>query len=170
MDGYRARLLELGYSPLSVTRSLTVLGHLGRWMAREGVAVDQLDVRVVKTFLADHVRDNGRSPTASVVPLLDYLRREALVAPEPAQPLTPLDRLIGADREWLLVERALAPATVRGCGEIEVDGKGHQHARSRFRVRSARPWSDTRRCAVAATAAGCSSPFTLQRGRSNRAG
>ena len=30
VDGYRARLLELGYSPLSVTRSLIVVGHLGR--------------------------------------------------------------------------------------------------------------------------------------------
>src|SRR5690349_13896285 len=32
VDGYRARLLQLGYSPLSVTPSLTALGHLGRWM------------------------------------------------------------------------------------------------------------------------------------------
>lgn len=30
VDGYRARLLELGYSPLSVTHSLVTLGHLGR--------------------------------------------------------------------------------------------------------------------------------------------
>jgi hypothetical protein len=36
------RLLELGYSPLSVTRSLTALAHLGRWMEREDVDVDQL--------------------------------------------------------------------------------------------------------------------------------
>jgi hypothetical protein len=30
VDGYRARLLELGYEPASVTRSLGALGHLGR--------------------------------------------------------------------------------------------------------------------------------------------
>lgn len=31
VEGYRAWLLELGYAPLSVTRSLTALGHLGGW-------------------------------------------------------------------------------------------------------------------------------------------
>ena len=43
VEGYRARLLELGYSPLSVTRLVTALGQLGRWMEREDVDVDQLD-------------------------------------------------------------------------------------------------------------------------------
>ncbi len=62
VDGYRARLLELGYSPLSVTRSLTALGHLGRWMAREDVDVVQLDSGVVKAFLAAHVSARGRLP------------------------------------------------------------------------------------------------------------
>jgi integrase/recombinase XerD len=59
-------------------------------------------------------RPEGRLPTASVVPLLDYLREEGVAAPEPARPLTPLDRLIADYREWLLVARALASATVRG--------------------------------------------------------
>jgi len=60
VEGYRARLLELGYSPLSVTRSLTALGHLGRWMEREDVDVDQLDADAVMAFLAAHVKDRGR--------------------------------------------------------------------------------------------------------------
>jgi site-specific recombinase XerD len=114
VEGYRARLLELGYSPLSVTRSLTALGHLGRWMEREDVDVDQLDGGVVRAFLAAHVKDHGRLPTASLVPLLDYLRTEGVLAPEAVAPLTALDRLIGDYRQWLLVERGLAPATVRG--------------------------------------------------------
>ena len=107
-------MLELGCSPLSVTRSLTALGHLGRWMAREDVDVDQLDGGAVKAFLAAHTKARGGLPTASVVPLLDYLREEGVAAPEPARPLTPLDRLIADYREWLLVARALASATVRG--------------------------------------------------------
>jgi hypothetical protein len=115
VDGYRARLLELGYSPLSVTRSLTALGHLGRWMERQDADVDHLDGGVVKAFLADHVKDRGRLPTASVLPLLDYLRTERFAAPEPAEPRTPLNQLIADYRTWLLGERALAPTTVRGC-------------------------------------------------------
>ena len=114
VEGYRARLLERGYSPLSVTRSLTALGHLGRWMDREDVDVDRLDGNVVRAFLAAYVKDHGGLPTASVVPLLDYLRTEGVLAAEAAAPLTALDRLIGDYREWLLVERGLAPATVRG--------------------------------------------------------
>jgi len=51
LDGYRVRLLELGHSPLSASHSLAALGHLGRWMDRKGLDVDQLDrlhVRVVE--------------------------------------------------------------------------------------------------------------------------
>jgi hypothetical protein len=42
VEGCRPRLLELGYSPLSVTRSLTALAHLGRSIERDDVDVDQL--------------------------------------------------------------------------------------------------------------------------------
>ena len=45
VDGYRARLLELGYSPASATKSLIALGHLGRWMDREELEADKLSGR-----------------------------------------------------------------------------------------------------------------------------
>lgn len=117
VDGYRARLLELGYTPLSVTTySLVALGQLGRWMASEDVDVDQLDSGAIKAFLATRrTRDCRPVATASVVPLLDYLRREGVVPPEPARALTPLDELIDDYRQWLIVERALAPTTVHHC-------------------------------------------------------
>jgi hypothetical protein len=132
VEGYRVRLLELGYSPLSVTRSLTALGHLGRWMEREDVDVDQLDGGVVRAFLAAHVKDRGRLPTAGVLPLLDCLRAEGEVAAEPAAPVSALDRLIADYRAWLVGERELAPATVCGyvqlahrflAGRVSADGK-----------------------------------------------
>ncbi len=113
VDGYRVRLLELGYSPLSVTHSLTTLGHLGRWMDREKLDVEQLNEDVSKSFLADHVAGHGHLPSG-VVPLLEYLRGEGAVPPEPARHLVPLDRLLGDYRDWLAVERALSPETVRG--------------------------------------------------------
>lgn len=67
VEGYRDRLLELGYSPLSVTRSLIVLGHLGRWMDRGEFAVDDLGGEVLKTFLAACLRDHGHLPSAGVM-------------------------------------------------------------------------------------------------------
>ncbi len=114
VEGYRVRLLELGYSRLSVTRSLTALGHLGRWMERENVDVDALDADAVLAFVAAQVKDRGRRPTAGVLPLLDYLRAEGVVAAEPVAPVSALDRSIADYRAWLVGERELKPATVRG--------------------------------------------------------
>jgi site-specific recombinase XerD len=114
VEGYRARLLELGYSPLSVSHPLAALGHLGRWMDRQGLDVDQLDRGAIEAFLAARVRAHGHVPTAGVMPLLDYLRSEGVIAPEPPGRPAPLDRLLADYRDWLIVDRALAPDTVRG--------------------------------------------------------
>jgi hypothetical protein len=99
VEGYRARLLELGYSPLSVTHSLTTLGYLGRWMDREELAIDDLGGEVLKAFLAAYVRDHGHLPSAGVMPLLEYLRSAGIVEPEPVRRLGPLDRLVGEYRD-----------------------------------------------------------------------
>jgi site-specific recombinase XerD len=114
VDGYRARLLELGYAPMSVTHSLAALGHLGRWMDREGLDADQLNGGVIEAFLAAHVKEHGHLPSAGVMPLLDYLRSAGVVAPEPTRRRSPFDGFLGEYREWLAVERALSPDTVCG--------------------------------------------------------
>jgi hypothetical protein len=113
VEGHRSWLLELGYSPLTVTHSLTALGHLGRWMARGHVEVETLDGDAVRAFLAAYARDRGRLPTASVRPLLDYPRAQGVVAPEFAAPMSALERLLAEYREWMLGERGLAATTVR---------------------------------------------------------
>ena len=114
VGGYRAWLLERGYSPGSVTRSLGVLGHLGRWMDCRDVDAEQLNGGVLNAFLADHVDRYGHLPSAGVMPLLDYLRGEGVAAPEPARRLAPLDRFLDEYRDWLAVKRVLSPDTVRG--------------------------------------------------------
>jgi hypothetical protein len=61
VDGYRDKLLELGYTPLSVSSySLVALGQLGRWMASEDVDVDQLDSRAIRAFLATRCTKDRR--------------------------------------------------------------------------------------------------------------
>ena len=99
----------MGYSPASVTHSLVALG---RWMDRHDVVVAQLNDDVLKTFLADHVDEDGQLPTAGVMPLFEYLRREGVVPPEPARRRAPLDGFLDEYRGWLAVERALPPETV----------------------------------------------------------
>jgi site-specific recombinase XerD len=114
VEGYRARLLELGYSPGSVTRSLGTLGHLGRWMDSRDIDAEQLDGEVLKAFLADHVHRHGQLPSAGVMPVLDYLRNLGVAGPEPTRPRSPLHEFVDEYRHWLAVERALSPDTVCG--------------------------------------------------------
>ena len=113
VDGYRAWLVGRGYSPSVVIRSLVTVGHLGRWLERNALAVDQLTVRVVSSFLAEYRDDRGRLPGASVWPLLEYLRAEGAVPPEPPAVVAPVEQLVGEYRAWLVCERGLAPVTVR---------------------------------------------------------
>lgn len=113
VDGYRGWLLERGYTLASVVNALIALGHLGRWMRLEGIRVEQLDDAAVSRFVATQVRARGRLPLASVRPLIEYLRSDGVVAAEPAGPQTAVDQLVDGYREWLLVERGLAPSTVR---------------------------------------------------------
>ncbi|MBW8060728.1 MAG: hypothetical protein FVQ78_10525 [Solirubrobacterales bacterium] len=54
VEGYRERLLELGYTPGTVRGMLKVLGQLGRWMAGEGLEPGQLVPDHVKLPPRDH--------------------------------------------------------------------------------------------------------------------
>jgi hypothetical protein len=94
VEGYRAWLLDRGYSTSVVIRSLGSLGHLGRWMERDGLAVDQLSNERVSAFLAEYRRDRFHLPSASVWLLLEYLRAQGAVAPESPRALTPVEQLV----------------------------------------------------------------------------
>lgn len=115
VEGYRARLLELGYTPGTVRGMLKVLGQLGRWMDDERVELGELDVAAVEAFRAAR-RARGDRRVASVGELrqlVRYLREVGAMAPEQAErALTPLERLIVDYRRWLVVERDLAAPTV----------------------------------------------------------
>src|SRR5919109_1044114 len=109
VDGYRAWLVERGYSPSVVVRSLATLGHLGRWLERNMLAVDQLSAGAVSSFLAEYRDARGRLPGASVWPLLEYLRAAGAVPSEPPAVVAPVEHLVREYREWLVCERGLAP-------------------------------------------------------------
>jgi hypothetical protein len=92
--GYRAWLIARGYSPSVVVRSLVTLGHLGRRLEHNELAVDQVTAEAVRGFLAEYRDDRGRLPRASAWPLLEYLRAEGAVPPEPSVLLAPLEQLV----------------------------------------------------------------------------
>jgi site-specific recombinase XerD len=114
VEGYRLRLEVLGYPPSSARNKLKELGHLGRWMAGQGIEVTQLNDSRVGEFLAAWREAGGRRipQLRSFAPLLDYLRDEGVVAAAEPPPATALDELIGGYRRWLVADRGLAPATV----------------------------------------------------------
>lgn len=115
VEGYRVRLLELGYTPGTVRGMLKVLGQLGRWMDSEGVQPGRLDMVAVEAFLAAR-RAGGERRVASVGELrqlVAYLRVVGVMASEERpRALTPLEGLMGDYRRWLVVERDLAAPTV----------------------------------------------------------
>jgi site-specific recombinase XerD len=115
VEGYRARLMELGYTPGTVRGMLKVLGQLGRWMDDEGVGLGELDMAAVEAFRAAR-RAGGDRRVASVGELCQmvwHMRGVGVMAPEEAQrTLTPLEGLIADYRRWLVVERDLAAPTV----------------------------------------------------------
>ncbi len=129
VDGYRVWLLEHGYTSSAVVRSLITLGHLGRWMAGQAFAVDELTDERVSVFLAKYRGNHGHLPSSSVWPLLEYLRAEGAVPPEPPSRLTPVGQFVDEYREWLCDERGLALSTVRGSVRLA----------SRFLTERARP-------------------------------
>jgi site-specific recombinase XerD len=117
VDGYGARLLELGYTPPTVRGVLKQLGQLGRWMTENAIDASGLNVEVVTAFI-DSRRAGGhrRVPTVrSFVVLLDYLRNAGVVSADavrPAEAGAPLDELLAEYRKWMTAARDLSPLTV----------------------------------------------------------
>jgi site-specific recombinase XerD len=121
VEGYRVRLVELGYTPGTVRGMLKVLGQLGRWMDEKGVGLGELDMAAVEVFRTAR-RAGGDRRVASIGELrqlVQYLREVGVMAAERVQrPLTPLEGLLGEYRQWLVAERDLAPATVHRYGML----------------------------------------------------
>lgn len=114
VEGYRSRLLSLGYTPGTVGGQLKVLGQLGRWMQTEGLEPAQLDEAHIEQFLTVR-RGEGhpRVPSMrSFVALLEYLRDEHVISAAAVPSPTALEELVGTYRDWLTAERGLAAPTV----------------------------------------------------------
>ena len=93
IEGFEARLLELGYTPGTVRGLLKGVGQLGRWMAAEEVETGLVAEAAIEAFLAARGRGGHRRVPSlrSFAPLLDYLRSQALIVPVAGVPSTPVD-------------------------------------------------------------------------------
>lgn len=118
VEGYRAWLVQQGYTPGTIKNMLNDLGRVGRWSVAEGLEAAQLDEERMGTFLtARRAAGHRRIPgTRAMAPLLSYLREAGVVAA--AEPVvTPLGALLRRYRSWLIQERGLAASTVLRYGD-----------------------------------------------------
>lgn len=118
VEGYRAYLVERGYTLWTVKHLLTLLGRLGRWMDQRDVAVAQLDREMIGRFLADHLRERGNLPSNSAWSLLEYLDGLGVLVPRPLPARSAVDRLVDEYRDWMTHERGLSGETVRGAAAL----------------------------------------------------
>jgi site-specific recombinase XerC len=114
VEGFRAELAGLGYSPGTAGDHGYVLAQLSRWVAAEQISPEQLTEPVLARF-ADVRRRKGyrrwRS-RRSLRLLVDYLRRAGAIPAGGPEPDGPLGMLLDAYRRYLVIERGLAPSTV----------------------------------------------------------
>jgi site-specific recombinase XerD len=114
VEGFRGRLLELGYAPGTVRGVLKDMGQLGRWMDATDVRAGDLSRTAVESFIGSR-RAAGVGRVASVrsfAALLDYLGDEGVLTTGAVVVVTPVESLLAEYRTWMIVERGLAGSTV----------------------------------------------------------
>ncbi len=114
VEGYRAWLVQRGYTPGTIRNMLNDLGQVGQWLSAEGLGARQVSEELMAAFLTAR-REAGQRRVPGIramAPLLSYLR-EVDVAAVAKPSLTPLGSLLGRYRSWLVGERGLAATTVR---------------------------------------------------------
>jgi site-specific recombinase XerD len=117
-DAYRAELERRGYTPLSTVNALRQVGRLSLWLEAGGCRASELSEEKVERFLASQ-RAAGRHRSQWSRPglacLLEVLGACGILAvEEPAPAGSPVDLRLASFERYLLVERGLAPGTVRG--------------------------------------------------------
>jgi site-specific recombinase XerD len=114
VQGFRAELTGLGYSPRTARDHGCVLAQLSRWVAAERISPDQLTEPVLARFADARRREGYRRwrSRRSLRLMVDYLRRANAIPPGRQEPGDPLEALLGAYRRYLVTERGLAPSTV----------------------------------------------------------
>ncbi len=109
-----ARLLTEGHCQQSAWRNIRVVDDFGRWLARRGMVVGDIDEAIVNRYMAFRVR--YRHPFLSDRPalnrLLAVLREEALIAPQRLCRLSADEQIVADFRHHLREQGGYAPRTI----------------------------------------------------------
>ncbi len=109
--GFAGYLEQLGYTFPTRCQHMTLVAHLSRWLAREGLDTAGLTAAVAHRYLQVRVVAGYHAfrSSRSLEPLLSYLRDVDAVAAQPPTVLTAADVLVERFRAYLLSERGLKP-------------------------------------------------------------
>jgi site-specific recombinase XerD len=109
--GFAEHLARLGYTLSTRRQHMTLVAHLSRWLAREGLDTAGLTVTVARRYLEARAAAGYRAfrSRRSLDPLLSYLRGVGAAPAEPPVALTAADVLVERFRTYLLSERGLKP-------------------------------------------------------------
>ena len=112
-DGFRAELDQLGYRLNAREHKVNEMSRLSRWLEGRGLGAGDLDDEVAGAFLADFGKGRRKQPTLLALrPLMDWLRREGVVAGPAGPGRGPADDLLDGYRRWMVAERGLAVRTI----------------------------------------------------------
>lgn len=113
VDGFVARLGNLGYVSSGLGGQRGLVAHLDRWMGAGGLELADLTPTVLEEFLRARAAEGyvTKLTKRGLAPLLEYLEELGLYV-TPATSVTGVDRLVGRFRRHLVEERGLGDATV----------------------------------------------------------
>ena len=118
--GYDVWLAGRGICRRAIRDRVWQFWYLSEWLDGRGLSAGDLDRRRAEGHLAER-RETGcvewAAPSSLRLPL-EYLREIGAAHTEPEIPAGPVDRLLVAYRDYLVLERRFAPRTVRGCERV----------------------------------------------------
>ena len=114
LDGLACELQRESYASSSARRLLSIAGQFSCFAGLVGVAAKDLDEMLAERFLAQAFLEEGGGPPA-LRKLLDYLRRQGVIAPPPVLPQPPFASLLDDFDRYMEDVRGLALTTRKGC-------------------------------------------------------
>jgi integrase/recombinase XerD len=114
-DGYKAKLNERGYTPLTVVNELRQVAQLSRWMEAADLAASELTAERVGRFLAPRraARGSRACSLRGLMVLLEVLIGQGVLSDRsaPFPPVSADGATLARFRRYLLAERGLAACT-----------------------------------------------------------
>lgn len=131
--GFAIQLTEAGYAAGTATQHVRLLGQLSRWLESQRVGVEQLSESRSAQFLKARAEAGYATylSQGALAPLLNYLRSlDAIPAGIEPSATTPVQQMVEAYRDYVMIERGLSPLSVKRYEDAILGGLHHTYVRA----------------------------------------